>query len=67
MAAPLILLDQGTTSSRAMVFDGQGAVVATAQQEFRQHFAFGWVDTTRMTSGRPRWIQRGRQCRQEKL
>ena len=43
---PLILtLDQGTTSSRAMVFNGAGSVVATAQDEFRQHFPKpGWVE-----------------------
>ena len=46
MSDPLILtLDQGTTSSRAMVFDASGAVVATSQQEFRQHFPHsGWVE-----------------------
>lgn len=39
MAPPLLLaLDQGTTSTRALVFDDQGAVVATAQQELPQHF-----------------------------
>ena len=30
--------DQGTTSSRALVFDHEGAVRAVAQREFRQHF-----------------------------
>lgn len=34
----LLALDQGTTSSRAIVFDGEGAVIASAQQEFAQHF-----------------------------
>lgn len=34
---PLFLaLDQGTTSSRAILFDTAGLPVATAQQEFRQ-------------------------------
>ncbi|MEI6464202.1 MAG: glycerol kinase GlpK, partial [Verrucomicrobiota bacterium] len=38
-------LDQGTTSSRAIVFDRQGAIVAVAQQEFRQIFPRpGWVE-----------------------
>lgn len=32
----LIALDQGTTSSRAMVFDVAGTPLATAQQEFPQ-------------------------------
>ncbi|WP_045234364.1 FGGY family carbohydrate kinase, partial [Deinococcus pimensis] len=34
----VLALDQGTTSSRAIVFDAGGAVVATAQKEFTQHF-----------------------------
>jgi glycerol kinase len=39
MSATFILaLDQGTTSSRAIVFDRRGRAVATAQQEFPQHF-----------------------------
>jgi len=41
----LLALDQGTTSSRAIVFDGAGAVVAVAQREFKQHFPQpGWVE-----------------------
>ena len=44
--APLILaIDQGTTSSRALVFDAKGEVVATAQAEFPQLYpAEGWVE-----------------------
>jgi len=43
---PFVLaLDQGTTSSRAIVFDQEGAVRAVAQKEFTQHFpAAGWVE-----------------------
>ena len=43
---PYILsLDQGTTSSRAMVFDQSGAVRSVAQREFRQIFPEpGWVE-----------------------
>lgn len=43
---PLILaLDQGTTSSRAILFARDGSVVATAQQEFTQHYPQpGWVE-----------------------
>ncbi len=43
---PFILaLDQGTTSSRALVFDRAGAVRGMAQQEFRQIFPEpGWVE-----------------------
>ncbi len=43
---PVILaLDQGTTSSRAIVFDHAGHIVSVAQQEFRQIFPkAGWVE-----------------------
>ena len=45
MPAHLIAIDQGTTSSRAIVFDASLAPVAVAQQEFTQHFpADGWVE-----------------------
>jgi glycerol kinase len=41
----VLALDQGTTSSRAIVFDESGAQVATAQREFRQIFPRpGWVE-----------------------
>lgn len=41
----LLAIDQGTTSSRAIVFDGTGGVRGQAQQEFRQIFpADGWVE-----------------------
>ncbi len=41
----VLALDQGTTSSRAIVFDHGGNVVHVAQQEFRQHFPEpGWVE-----------------------
>ena len=44
-AEHILSLDQGTTSSRALVFDRRGAVVALAQQEFTQHFPQpGWVE-----------------------
>lgn len=38
MAKYLLALDQGTTTSRAIVFDGHGTPVALAQEEFRQIF-----------------------------
>ncbi len=46
MAATHILaIDQGTTSSRAIVYDAQGQSVATAQKELTQHFPDdGWVE-----------------------
>ncbi len=41
----VLALDQGTTSSRAIVFDRTGQPVASAQQEFRQIFPQpGWVE-----------------------
>jgi glycerol kinase len=41
----ILALDQGTTSSRALVFDHAGTVRAIAQQEFRQIFPHpGWVE-----------------------
>ena len=41
----ILALDQGTTSSRAIVFDHSGTVVASAQREFRQIFPKpGWVE-----------------------
>jgi len=41
----LLALDQGTTSSRALVFDDEGQVVAVGQHEFPQHFPKpGWVE-----------------------
>lgn len=44
-AGHLLAIDQGTTSSRAIVFDSSLAPVASAQKEFPQHFpASGWVE-----------------------
>lgn len=41
----ILSLDQGTTSSRAIVFDNNGLPVATAQKEFRQFYPKpGWVE-----------------------
>src|ERR1700759_5618314 len=41
----ILAIDQGTTSSRAMVFRADVSVAASAQQEFPQHFpASGWVE-----------------------
>ncbi len=47
MTAPrfLLALDQGTSSSRSIVFDAQGQIVAIAQREFRQIYPQpGWVE-----------------------
>ncbi len=41
----ILALDQGTSSSRAIVFDHEGRIRATAQKEFPQHFPRpGWVE-----------------------
>ena len=41
----ILALDQGTTSSRALLFDRAGAVLNTSQREFTQHFPKpGWVE-----------------------
>jgi len=41
----VLALDQGTTSSRAMLFDHQGHTRASASQEFKQHYPQpGWVE-----------------------
>ena len=41
----ILALDQGTTSSRAIVFDHRGRARGTARQEFPQHFPQpGWVE-----------------------
>ena len=41
----VLAIDQGTTSSRAIVFRDDISIAATAQQEFPQHFpASGWVE-----------------------
>ncbi len=41
----ILSLDQGTTSSRAIIFDKQGLIIAVAQKEFTQFFPQpGWVE-----------------------
>ena len=45
MSQYLLSIDQGTTSSRAILFNLKGEIVATRQQEFPQHYpASGWVE-----------------------
>ncbi|HEV7258766.1 MAG TPA: glycerol kinase GlpK [Bosea sp. (in: a-proteobacteria)] len=44
-ARHILAIDQGTTSSRALVFDAGLNLLASAQREFAQHFpASGWVE-----------------------
>ena len=41
----ILALDQGTTSSRAIIFDKKGSIVSSAQKEFTQFFPqSGWVE-----------------------
>lgn len=41
----ILALDQGTTSSRAIIFDHAGKIIASAQKEFTQYFPQpGWVE-----------------------
>jgi glycerol kinase len=45
MNASILVVDQGTTSTRSILIDAEGAVVATAQREFRQIYPRpGWVE-----------------------
>jgi len=58
----LLALDQGTTSSRAIVFDAAGSVVALAQREFPQHYPRpGWVEQDPMDIWRSQ-IEQGREA-----
>ena len=43
----ILAIDQGTTSSRAIVFDQAMTPISDAQEEFEQHFPrSGWVEHT---------------------
>ncbi|MEO1745108.1 MAG: glycerol kinase GlpK [Pseudomonadota bacterium] len=45
MGDMILAIDQGTTSSRAIIFDTNQSIVASAQREFTQHFPkSGWVE-----------------------
>ena len=45
MAGHILVIDQGTTSTRSIVFDGVAAPVASAQREFTQLYPRpGWVE-----------------------
>ena len=45
MSKYILAIDQGTTSSRAILFTKQGKIHAVAQEEFEQHFPKdGWVE-----------------------
>lgn len=41
----IMAIDQGTTSSRAMLFDHHSHIISSAQKEFKQYFRYpGWVE-----------------------
>jgi glycerol kinase len=41
----ILALDQGTTSSRAIIFDFSGSIISVAQKEFPQYYPQpGWVE-----------------------
>ncbi|TIT53889.1 MAG: glycerol kinase, partial [Mesorhizobium sp.] len=45
MSSFILAIDQGTTSSRAILFDREMKVVGSGQKEFTQHYpASGWVE-----------------------
>jgi glycerol kinase len=45
MAKYIMAFDQGTTSSRAIIFDHSGKIVASQNQEFKQIYPKpGWVE-----------------------
>ena len=45
LAKYIMALDQGTTSSRAIIFNHNGTIVSTADKEFRQIYPKpGWVE-----------------------
>ena len=44
-ASYILAIDQGTTSSRAIIFDAKQKIVGVGQKEFNQHFPkSGWVE-----------------------
>ncbi|WP_027897120.1 glycerol kinase GlpK [Zestomonas thermotolerans] len=61
MSQYLLAIDQGTTSSRAIVFSALGLPVASAQQEFKQYFPRdGWVEH----DGEEIWLTTLKVCRE---
>ncbi|MEL6202482.1 MAG: glycerol kinase GlpK [Pseudomonadota bacterium] len=45
MSGFVLAIDQGTTSSRAIIFDDKQSIVSVSQREFTQHFpSSGWVE-----------------------
>ena len=45
MSKFMLAIDQGTTSSRAIIFDSKGEILSVAQKEFTQIYPMpGWVE-----------------------
>jgi glycerol kinase len=62
----ILALDQGTTSSRALLFDRDGSVAAQAQREFRQFYPQpGWVEHDAEEIWASQFSVAGEVCRQE--
>ena len=69
----VLAMDQGTTSSRAILFDSDYAIVEQAQCEFEQHFPnSGWVEhsamdiwQTSLDTAQSRLSQCRRQCAEQ--
>jgi glycerol kinase len=64
MSATYILaLDQGTTSSRAILFNQNGQPIAVAQKEFTQIYPHaGWVEHNRRYLRQPESKRAGALC-----
>ncbi|MEZ5482554.1 MAG: FGGY family carbohydrate kinase [Porticoccaceae bacterium] len=59
----VLAIDQGTTSSRAIVFDNQANQISVAQQEFPRYIPMRvGLNTIRKLSGKPPWKPAVRQC-----
>jgi len=51
----ILALDQGTTSSKVIIFDHTGAIVSPAQREFTQYYPKpGWVEHDPMERAKKR-------------
>ena len=62
MGKYILALDQGTTSSRAILFDSEQNILAIRQHELTQHYPHeGWSSRTRWKSG-PRSMQLCSRC-----
>ena len=65
--ATILAIDQGTTSTRAVVYDAAGRALGAASRELTQHYPRpGWVEhdaeeiwASVATSSRKRWPRRG--------